>query len=102
MVLQELDETAQNEPKSGLAMTEVFHPSPDKPDLANKQGKTTMNASKAAVTDRYHPLDDPANPIDVDFESIVEEAIKFEIPGSKAKNDENGVLNSNIEEEKTQ
>ena len=56
-------------------MTDVFYPSTHRRDLADKQGETTMNASKAAVTDRDHPLDNPANPIDADFKSIVKETI---------------------------
>ena len=72
--LRGLDETAQNEPKSGLAMTEVFDPFLDKRDLASKLGKTKMNASKAAMTDRDHPLDDPASLVDAGFKSMFKDA----------------------------
>ena len=56
-------------------MTDVFYPSTHRRDLADKQGETTMNASKAAVTYRDHPLDNSANPIDASSESIVKDAI---------------------------
>ena len=39
------------------------------------------------MTDRDHPLDDPANPVDADFESILRDAVLFEIPGLNAKDD---------------
>ena len=75
IVLQELDETAQNEPKSSLAMTEVFYPSTHRLDLADKLGEKILNFGKAAVTNRDHPIDNPADPIDANFESIVKDAI---------------------------
>ena len=72
-------------------MTEVFYPSPDNPDLANKQGEATMNASKTAVTNRDHPIVGPASSVDAGFEYIVKGPIQFENSGSITRNDENGV-----------
>ena len=55
-------------------MTEAFHPSPVKLDLAKKQSELTMNASKAAVTNRDHPIIGPASTVDAGFENILKEA----------------------------
>ena len=52
-----VDETAQNEPKADLSMTDMFHPSHSE----IMPSKTTMNAaSKALVTNRDHRIVGPA------------------------------------------
>ena len=53
--LRGLHGTAKNEPNSGSALREVFHPPPDNPDKAIKLNETSGSKDMAAMTNREHP-----------------------------------------------